>query len=125
VGARCVKQRGSVVAFESSPANLEVLKYDKRVNRLRRVEIVPKAVSNMNSSAFSFFLVDGGFGFRNSLVIGLEPIDGSEDDWPYSRTKPNPGSGRILKSLISARTGNRQEQKWDPTEDACLSMTRT
>ncbi|MFY9725804.1 MAG: hypothetical protein WB579_18030 [Bryobacteraceae bacterium] len=36
-----------------------------------------------------------------------ESVDGAEDAWPYSRATPNPRSGRILKSLISARPANR------------------
>jgi hypothetical protein len=31
------------------------------------------------------------------------PDDTTEDDWPYTRTIPSPGSGRMLKSLISRR----------------------
>lgn len=39
------------------------------------------------------------------------PIEGSEDEWPYSRTAPNPRSGQVLKSLISAHPANHQQRR--------------
>jgi FkbM family methyltransferase len=61
---------GRVVAFEPSPANADILSYHKRINRLRQIEILRKAVSDSDSDSVPFFLVNGGLSFRNSLTIG-------------------------------------------------------
>jgi FkbM family methyltransferase len=74
--ARRVGRSGRVVAFEPSSALIDILSYHKRVNRLAQIEIVPKAVSNIDSGAVPFFLVNKGLSFRNSLTIGA-------DDTPY------------------------------------------
>src|SRR2546421_5533711 len=58
--ARRVGRSGRVVAFEPSPALIDILSYHKRVNRLAQIEIVPKAVSNIDSGAVPFFLVNKG-----------------------------------------------------------------
>jgi FkbM family methyltransferase len=68
--ARRVGLLGRVVAFEPSPANADILSYHKRVNRLPQVEVVRKAVSDSDSGALPFFLVNNGLSFRNSLTIG-------------------------------------------------------
>lgn len=70
--ARHVGSTGSVVAFEPSPPMAEILAYHVRVNRLNRVLVVQKAVSNCDCPAVPFFLVAGGISFRNSLVISGE-----------------------------------------------------
>jgi FkbM family methyltransferase len=67
--ARRVSDGGRVVAFEPSPFLAGLLAYHKRVNRLRQITIVPAAVSNTDGEA-PFFLLNGGFSFRNSLAIG-------------------------------------------------------
>jgi FkbM family methyltransferase len=74
--AHRVGARGRVVAFEPSPALLDVLFYHKRVNRLQQMEIVPTAVSNVDSGTVPLFLINGGLSSRNSLTIG-------PDDTPY------------------------------------------
>lgn len=67
--AMCVGKRGSVVAFEPSIANLEILKYHVKVNRLKNVAIVPKAVSDKTEDAVPFYLLEGGVSASNSLTI--------------------------------------------------------
>jgi FkbM family methyltransferase len=74
--ARLVGDSGRVVAFEPSPVLLDILDHHKRMNRLRQIEIVAKAVSDADASAVPFFLVNHGLSFRNSLTIGA-------DDTPY------------------------------------------
>jgi FkbM family methyltransferase len=76
--ARRAGRSGRVVAFEPSPVLADILSYHKRVNRLTQIEIVAKAVSNIDSEAVPFFLVNKGLSFRNSLTIGA-------DDTPYIR----------------------------------------
>jgi FkbM family methyltransferase len=67
-----VGDSGRVVAFEASPVLLDVLYQHKRVNRLRQIEIVAKAVSNADADAVPFFLLNRGLSFRNSLTIGAD-----------------------------------------------------
>jgi FkbM family methyltransferase len=74
--ANCVGACGRVVAFEPSPVLLDILEYHKRVNRLRQLQIVPAAVSNIDDRAIPFYLINEGLSFRNSLTIG-------PDDTPY------------------------------------------
>jgi FkbM family methyltransferase len=68
--ARCAGKAGRVVAFEACPVLLDILAHHKRANRLRQIEIVAKAVSNVDTDAVPFFLVNKGLSFRNSLTIG-------------------------------------------------------
>lgn len=71
---------GKIVAFEGSPALVDLLAYHKRVNRFRQIEIVPKVVSELNAESVPFFLINRGLSFRNSLTIGA-------DDAPYISTQ--------------------------------------
>lgn len=64
-----VKSPGRVVAFEPSPALLNILSYHKRVNRLNQMQIIAKAVSNRDSASVPFYLVNDGLSTRNSLTI--------------------------------------------------------
>jgi FkbM family methyltransferase len=66
---------GRVIAFEPSPPLVEILLFHKRANALRQLEIVAKAVSDINASV-PFYLIHQGLSFRNSLTIG-------PDDTPY------------------------------------------
>jgi FkbM family methyltransferase len=75
--ARRVGQAGRVIAFEPSPILVDVLRYHCKVNRLPQIIIVPKAVSDSDGDA-PFFLLNGGFSFRNSLTI-------ERDDVPFVR----------------------------------------
>ena len=75
--ARRVGRTGRVLAFEPSPILVDFLRYHVTVNRLPQIIIVPKAVSDSDSEA-PFFLLNGGFSFRNSLTI-------ERDDLPFVR----------------------------------------
>lgn len=77
--AKEVGRSGRVVAFEPSPVLINILRCHKRMNGLRQLEIVGKAVSHTDSPSTSFFLLNGGLSFRNSLTIG-------QDDTPYIRS---------------------------------------
>lgn len=82
VGAHCgfisieaahrVGRSGRVIAFEPSSLLSNVLEHHKRANGLGQLEVVTKAVSNIDADRVSFFLVNDGFSFRNSLTIGEE-----------------------------------------------------
>jgi FkbM family methyltransferase len=90
---------GRVVAFEPSPVLLDVLHHHKRVNRLRQVEIVAKAVSDTDADAVPFFLVNKGLSFRNSLTIGA-------DDTSYvtvaEKTKHDVGSITLDRFVLDS-----------------------
>jgi FkbM family methyltransferase len=75
--ARRVGRGGRVIAFEPSPILVDILRYHAKVNRLPQIIVVPKAVSDSDNEA-PFFLLNGGFSFRNSLTIG-------RDDVPFVR----------------------------------------
>jgi FkbM family methyltransferase len=66
--ARQTGYDGRVVAFEPSPALVKVLRFHKRINRLTQMDIVPRAVTNTNSSATPFILEGDGDSVLNSLV---------------------------------------------------------
>jgi FkbM family methyltransferase len=74
--AKLVGSSGRVIAFEASPVLLDVLSYHRRVNRLNQIQIVSNAISDKDSDAVAFYLVNKGLSFRNSLTIGGE-------DTPY------------------------------------------
>ena len=78
--AGLVGRRGTVVAFEPSPANLIVLKYHVRVNHLSQVIVVPAAVADLRNAKAPFWLVNGGSNMCNSLTIGGDhvPFDAGE-----------------------------------------------
>jgi FkbM family methyltransferase len=59
---------GKVVAFEPSPASVELLNFHKRVNRLVQMDIVSKAVSKTDSSSIPFILEGDGDSVMNSLI---------------------------------------------------------
>jgi len=51
-------------------------------------------------------------GFRAAEgTLQVLPADGSEDDWPYTRARPSPGSARILRSLVTARPPSHPREK--------------
>jgi transposase len=66
-------ERANLIAFEPSPILVDVLRYHCKVNRLPQIIIVPKAVSDSDGEA-PFFLLNGGFSFRNSLTIEREDL---------------------------------------------------
>jgi len=66
--ARRTKSTGRVVAFEPSPASVKFLRFHKRMNRLKQMEIVSKAVSERDSVAVPFILEGDGDSVMNSLV---------------------------------------------------------
>lgn len=74
--ASCVGRSGRVVAFEASPVLIQILAYHKRLNGLKRLEIVPRAVTNVSDVEIPFVLVNGGLSSRNSLTT-------EADDTPY------------------------------------------
>jgi len=74
--AHQVGAHGRVLAFEPSPALLDVLTYHRRVNRLPQVQVVHTAVSDRDAGVAPFFLINSGLSSRNSLTIGPE-------DTPY------------------------------------------
>jgi len=63
-----VGPNGKVIAFEPSSPLLKLLKYNKTVNRLRQLEVVGKAVSEVPGNAVPFFLTDDGDSYLNTLV---------------------------------------------------------
>jgi FkbM family methyltransferase len=65
---------GSVFAFEPSPANLRLLDYHKRKNRLTQLHIEPAAVSDKHGETISFFLINDGDNPSNSLVFSNDNI---------------------------------------------------
>jgi FkbM family methyltransferase len=97
--AHRVGESGRVVAFEASPVLLDVLYNHTRVNRLRQVEIVAKAVSDADADAVPFFLMNGGLSFRNSLTI-------EADDTPYvtpvEKTRHNVESISLDRFVINS-----------------------
>ena len=78
--AHRVGKSGRVIAFEPAPILLNILLDHKRVNRLPQIEVVAKAVSDVNADSVPFFLVNEGLSVRNSLTIG-------PDDTPYVTTE--------------------------------------
>ena len=68
IGAQCVGDAGRVIAFEPAPPLVEILRYHKRVNRLKQMEVVMSAVSDMDRQLVPFFVMNNGFGVGNSLV---------------------------------------------------------
>lgn len=76
VAANVVGPYGHVISFEPSPALVDVLSYHKHVNRLNQIRVIPEAVSDEDSATTTFYLVNDGRSFRNSLTIG-------PDDTPY------------------------------------------
>lgn len=72
VAAHKVGQEGKVVAFEPSPPLLDLLSYQKRVNRVRQLDIVPKAVTDVDGDQAQFILIDGGHSSMNSLLMDVD-----------------------------------------------------
>ena len=68
VGCHCVGATGKVVAFEPSPPLVEFLRYNRKANRFRQMEIVPKAVADSDDRVVPFYLVRRGDSFLNSLI---------------------------------------------------------
>ena len=54
-----------------------------------------------HSAAYAYY--PGLITAEGTLQV-VASVDVSEDEWPYTRTKPNPNSARIFKSLVSGRT---------------------
>ena len=72
--ARKAGRRGRVVAFEASPPLIEVLRYHARVNRLRQVQVVHAAVSDVSAGSVPIFLLNQGLSCRNSITIGAPDV---------------------------------------------------
>jgi FkbM family methyltransferase len=70
-------RKGKVVAFEPSPALVEVLRFHKRMNRLNQMEIVTKAVTRANATVTPFLLEGDGDSVMNSLVE-IENVKGGQ-----------------------------------------------
>jgi FkbM family methyltransferase len=66
--ARRTGRKGRVIAFEPSPALVEVLQFHKRINRISQMEIIPKAVTKANAMLTPFILEGDGDSVMNSLV---------------------------------------------------------
>jgi FkbM family methyltransferase len=66
IGAQCVGAAGRVIAFE--PPFVDILRYHKRVNWLKQMEVVVSAVSDMDRESFPFSVMNNGFSVGNSLV---------------------------------------------------------
>ena len=64
-----VGEKGSVVSFEPSPANLSILEWHRASNKFSQWTIVPRAVSESDAEK-EFFLVDTGDSPMNSLTSG-------------------------------------------------------
>ena len=65
-----VGEKGLVVSFEPSPANLSVLEWHQKSNNVSPWMIIPKAVSDIDTDEEVFFLVDTGDSPMNSLTSG-------------------------------------------------------
>ena len=74
VAAQHAGPGGTIVAFEASPVLHSILSFHKRVNRLQQLRLVYNVISNASEERTSFFLVNDGLSFRNSLVIGDEGV---------------------------------------------------
>jgi FkbM family methyltransferase len=68
VACHCVGTKGKVVAFEPSPPLVELLQYNKKINRFHQMEIVTKAVADCDNRVVPFYLVECGDTFLNSMV---------------------------------------------------------
>ena len=72
--ARHAGRRGCVVAFEPSPALLEILQYHQRRNRVPQLTVIGKAVSDVDAGRAPLYLLNDGMSYRNSLTIGLSDL---------------------------------------------------
>jgi FkbM family methyltransferase len=80
VGCHCVGVSGKVVAFEPSPPLVEFLQYNRKANRFRQMEIVPKAVADSDDHMVPFYLVHRGDSFLNSLIDHRRESKASETE---------------------------------------------
>jgi FkbM family methyltransferase len=65
-----VGNKGRVIAFEPSPALLDILQYHQRRNRLAQMTVIGSAISEKDAPRETFHLLNGGLSSRNSLTIG-------------------------------------------------------
>ena len=65
-----VGEKGLVVSFEPSPANLSILEWHRKRNNVSPWMVVPKAVSDADAQEEEFFLIDTGDSPMNSLTSG-------------------------------------------------------
>lgn len=65
-----VGEKGYVVSFEPSPANLSILQWHKARNHFPQWTIIPNAVSDKDCDAVEFLLIDTGDSPMNSLTSG-------------------------------------------------------
>jgi len=72
--AKLVGASGAVHAFEPSPANIALLRYHVRANHFRQVQIVEKAVADVESGTLPFFLLNDGDHPSNSLTFGRPDV---------------------------------------------------
>ena len=68
--ARVVGPGGTVVAFEPAPPLIEILDYHKRVNDVRQVRIVGKAVAERDAASITLSMEGDGLGTGHSLTRG-------------------------------------------------------
>lgn len=66
-----VGESGRVYAFEPSPANLSIMQWHRRWNRLSSWVLVNKAICDESAEASSFILIDSGDSPMNSLVTNI------------------------------------------------------
>ena len=87
-------------AFEPSPILLDILLHHKQANRLPQMEVIARAVSDVDAESVPFFLLNKGLSFRNSLTIG-------PDDTPYvtaeEKTKYDVGSVTLDRFVADSR----------------------
>jgi len=61
---------GAVYSFEPSPANVAILDWHRKANRMTNWTIVRKAVADRDAGECRFYLVDSGDSPMNSLTSG-------------------------------------------------------
>src|SRR5207248_10245206 len=68
IAAHRVGPTGRVISFEPAPPLVDILRYHKRVNRLKQMEVVVSAVSDRDCQSVPFLLMNDGLSVGNSLV---------------------------------------------------------
>ena len=68
IAAQRVGHTGRVIAFEPVSVLVDILRYHKRINRLKQIEIVVNAVCDVDCQSVPFHLMNNGLSSGNSLV---------------------------------------------------------
>jgi FkbM family methyltransferase len=92
-------------SWHSNRPKAEILRYHVRVKRLKRVLVVQMAVSDCDSSAVPFYLVNRGVSFRSTLVISgdvpfLLPAEKNRIDVPATTLDTFSKNNRLVPKVI-------------------------